>query len=764
MNLKISHKIAALMGLLLILASLVSSTTLYFEKRSALLGGVDEKLLGAARFAQHLVGHDYHDRIIDADSIAEDDYLALIDEYNQLCESDGLQYLWSLMLVDGEVVFTTSTSTSHNVKNGDHALFFDRHTNPAIYSEAFATQQIQHSSFQDKWGEGRMVLIPGRDAHDRPFLFAASVSTSEVDSLLAQTMRRSLGIGLVILLLGLGVGILLARTLSKPLVQLAETTSAIAHGDLGQQVALGGSTEIASLASSINHMSSSISEQVTASQEGERRYKELTDLLPEIVFEVDLTGHITYANRAAFTKFGYSREELGQGLVLHDMIVPDDRERAARNIAQIIGGEKQGGNEYRAQTRDGAIFPVIIHSTPIIREGAPVGLRGIVIDITERRRLEEEVRRAHNLESLGLLAGGIAHDFNNILTGITGNLGLLRMRLGEDSEASSIITEAQLAADRTRSLTGQLITFAKGGAPSQVTASIEGVIREATSLSLHGSNTRSEYHFPRDLRSALIDTAQIGQVVQNLVLNADQAMPDGGILKISAQNVEISEGDPLPLSPGWYVRASLEDQGAGIPQDILPRVFDPYFTTKPTGHGLGLSISHSIVSRHAGHITVRSVAGEGTTFEFYLPASETAAEPMAEQQGDIPRGTGRILLMDDEPIFRSTVGKMLEALGYEVENAGDGTEALQTYQDSMSQGNPFDVVIMDLTIPGGMGGEAAVARLHQIDPQARAIVASGYAADPVMTNFADYGFSGRVPKPVGMRELADTVRTVLSGP
>ena len=385
-----------------------------------------------------------------------------------------------------------------------------------------------------------------------------------------------------------------------------------------------------------------------------------------------------------------------------------------------------------------------------------------ILDITERKQMEEELRRAHNLESLGLLAGGIAHDFNNVLTGVMGNLALLQRFLDKDSMEYEIASEAQQAATKTKGLTQQLMTFAKGGAPVKETASIEELIRETTKLSLRGANTRSEYHFAENLLSVDVDTGQIGQVIQNLVLNADQAMPNGGMLKISADNVEVSDEDPLPLEAGAYVKVSVEDQGVGMPEDLLNQVFDPYFSTKETGHGLGLSISHSIIHRHDGHIVVTSQQNVGTTFEFYLPASEKQAVTVTETEQELAHGTGRILLMDDEETIHGMVGRTLEMLGYKVESVYNGDEAIEKYKDALGSDKAFDIVIMDLTIPGRMGGKEAVGKLHEIDPQARAIVSSGYANDPVMANFAEYGFAGRVAKPVDIEELADTVKRILA--
>jgi PAS domain S-box-containing protein len=382
-------------------------------------------------------------------------------------------------------------------------------------------------------------------------------------------------------------------------------------------------------------------------------------------------------------------------------------------------------------------------------------------DITERRHMEEELSKVQKLESLGVLAGGIAHDFNNVLAGVIGNLSLLEATLDKDSDAYKIARAATQAADRTRGLTQQLLTFAKGGAPLKELVAIEALIRETIELSLHGSNTKPEYHLAQNLPWVNIDKGQIGQVLQNLVLNADQAMPEGGILKVSAESIKLADLDPHPLDAGDYVKVSVVDQGIGMSSEVMDKIFDPYYTTKPAGHGLGLSITHSIIQRHGGHITVHSKIDVGTTFELYLPALQKHATITTEQNQELMCGTGRILLMDDMEMIHRVMKKMLERLGYEMESVYDGQEVLQAYQAAVKKGAPYDAVIMDLTIPGAMGGQEAVGKLHEIDPKARVIVSSGYADDPVMTHFAEYGFAGAIKKPMDMQILAETVKGVL---
>ena len=382
-------------------------------------------------------------------------------------------------------------------------------------------------------------------------------------------------------------------------------------------------------------------------------------------------------------------------------------------------------------------------------------------EIAERERVEEELRRVQNLESLGLLAGGIAHDFNNVLTGVIGNLSLLEIMTNDESELHEIVKEAQISADRTKNLTSQLLTFSRGGAPVKEAASIEELIRESTNLSLSGSNTKPEYHFSDDLWVVDMDVGQVGQVVQNLVLNADQAMPNGGVLKISANNVKISDRDPVLLNPGLYVKVSVEDQGTGMSTEVMSQIFNPYFTTKQAGHGLGLSITHSIILRHGGYITAHSEIDVGTTFEFYLPASQEQAVTTTEEGEELARGTGRILLADDEETIHKSVGRMLRELGYEVDSVYDGGEALHAYKASLEAGSPYALIILDLTIPGGMGGKETMISLREMHPEARVVVSSGYAHDPVMAHYGDYGFCDRIGKPVNIAALANVVRRVL---
>jgi len=379
----------------------------------------------------------------------------------------------------------------------------------------------------------------------------------------------------------------------------------------------------------------------------------------------------------------------------------------------------------------------------------------------ERRRIEEQLLQARKMESVSLLAGGIAHDFNNLLMGILGNISLARERIRPPNRAHSLLGEAERAVDRAKRLTQQLLTLSKGGAPIRRATSVPKLVRESTELALSGTNVRAEYVFPPKLWSADVDRGQIGQVIENLVINAVQAMPQGGVIRIVADNVTLGKGLGDSLEPGDYVRLEIRDQGPGIPPENLDRIFDPYFTTKKDGTGLGLTTSYAIVTKHGGKLEVHPVSGSGSNFVIHIPGHER--EPDISLPGKLRflDGPRRILFMDDEEVVRAVVAEMLTNLGYEVELATDGEDAIEKYREAHIDGIPFDAVILDLTVRGGLGGKDGMRRLINIDPNAVGIVCSGYSDDPVMAEFEKYGFQGRISKPFVATALSETLASVL---
>ncbi len=383
-------------------------------------------------------------------------------------------------------------------------------------------------------------------------------------------------------------------------------------------------------------------------------------------------------------------------------------------------------------------------------------------EIKERERAEDELVKAQKLESIGLLAGGIAHDFNNIMSAITGYLVLLQRRLPAEDPGQFLIKKGEKACGQAQDLTQQLLTFAKGGTPLKETQHIETLIRDAVYFASRGSNVACEFDIAEDLHPVEVDPVQINQVINNLVINGIHAMPGGGILDIKAENIELTKKHSLPLEPGSYIRIAVSDQGTGIPEDNLIRVFDPYYTTKEFGTGLGLAISYSIMLKHQGYISVTSELRRGSTFCLYLPASGEPVRVPESLFSDLVYGSGKILLMDDNEMVLDAVSQMIQELGYEVQQARNGEQTLTLFQTAMESGSPYDLVILDLTVRGGMGGKKTAEKLLKLAPDVKLVASSGYSHNSVLSNFEKYGFSGRIIKPYPLEELSVLLKNIIS--
>jgi len=391
-----------------------------------------------------------------------------------------------------------------------------------------------------------------------------------------------------------------------------------------------------------------------------------------------------------------------------------------------------------------------------------VGLLGAYEDITERSAMEEDLARAQRLESLGILAGGIAHDFNNLLTGIIGNITLAETLLESGEDISERLKDAEIASMRAKDLTMQLLTFSKGGEPIKKVVSLNELLDQSVKLSLRGSHTVCNLDIEDNIWPVEVDEGQITQVVNNIIINANQAMPEGGTITIMARNFEVNDDSRLNLKAGKYVKVSIIDQGIGIPEEYIDKVFDPYFSTKKEGHGLGLATCYSIIKKHEGLLYANSQLGKGSEFIFYIPANKEHIEELEEIELVYENGGGNVLIMDDEEIIRTLAGEILQSNGYHVEFAKEGKEAIELYKVSMNNGDKYDLIILDLTVPGGLGGKDTISEIRKIDPDVKAIVSSGYSNDPVMAEFQKYGFMDFVPKPYNTKQLVDKVNKVIS--
>lgn len=486
-----------------------------------------------------------------------------------------------------------------------------------------------------------------------------------------------------------------------------------------------------------------------------------------VILEEDST--ISLAN-ARFEKLsGNRREEIEGKKKWKEFLGADDAERIMECHRDRGTGAASPPEQVEFLFVDGLGRPRdLLTSVRLI----PESQRRVVslTDITERKRMEEALLKSRQLESIGIMAGGIAHDFNNLVGVILGNISLSEVYQETGTDTTELLKEAKTASLRAKELVQQLLTFARGGDPQRRVEFVPALIRDSVKLGLAGSNVTPHFSIGEDLRPVECDAVQIQRALMNLILNAKEAMPDGGTLEIEAADETIGPNDVPPLDAGDYVRISIIDHGTGISPETLPKIFNPYFSTKvrgvQKGMGMGLATTYSIVSRHNGHISVESRQGEGTTFHVYLPAirfpvPRPESRPQEEQAPKAVRKRGRILFMDDEEMFRRIGFQMLAFMGYEVETAADGAEAVERFCAAMESGNPFNAAVFDLTVRGGMGGKEAVAKLIESNPLARVVVSSGYSDDPVMADYGKYGFCAAISKPYEMTELEEALRRAL---
>jgi two-component system cell cycle sensor histidine kinase/response regulator CckA len=501
-----------------------------------------------------------------------------------------------------------------------------------------------------------------------------------------------------------------------------------------------------------------LSERVQARAELQEAVRKMTDILEKTsdgFFAVDRDWKFTFVNPQAERLLERRREDLIGNNVW--MEFPQfKRDVFEKNYRRAMS--EQVAVEFEASDADGQVW------LELLAYPSGGGVSVFLRDVTERKRMEEQRLTTSKLESLGTLAGGIAHDLNNILTVISGNIGLAQIEAGDSSgPLLSFLSKAGQAAQHAALLSNQLLTFSKGGAPLKRVISIGDLVAQSAEFSLHGSNLRAELDLPRDLWRAAVDPIQIEQVMNALIINAREAMPHGGTIHVSGRNIEIDAESSTLLPRGRYIKVSITDNGSGIDPAVVGKIFDPYFSTKPAASGLGLSISYSIVKKHGGVLYLENSSSRGSTFTFFLPATDSQAPPpkptLANQVFKFNHQ--RVLVMDDEAAIRDLSSELLGTLGYDVTTVPDGAEALRTFEKAIRHGEKFQAVILDATIRGGMGGLATIERLRNLDPNVTAIICSGYSDEAALAEFLAYGFQAALPKPFTRNELANVLQRAL---
>lgn len=496
-------------------------------------------------------------------------------------------------------------------------------------------------------------------------------------------------------------------------------------------------------------------------KESEERYRSLVENTSDLVAEIDLSGNTIFVNRSCCDFLGHSFNEI-VGKKFSEYIYHKDVEKFVSNLKKIKKSKSSQYLEFRIKKQEkySWVQSSIIYAKNL--KGENVILLNSK-DISDKKKLEEKERRMDKLESLGVLAGGIAHDFNNLISIIMGSISLLDMNLDKKSEKiSKYLNDLEYATKRSRDLTNQLLTFSKGGAPiKKVVSTFGDLVKETSEFTTSGSNSTCNINIEEDLWPIEVDTGQMSQVLQNLTINATQAMPNGGNINISVMNEEVTSENYKNIANGKYVKIVIKDEGIGISEEVQEKMFDPYFTTKKGGNGLGLASVYSIIKNHGGHIYVDSEIDVGTTFSIFLPVTDK--ESTDESESDcLTKADGKVLVMDDDPILRRVISNMLEHMGFNVETAEDGEEVVKKYKSLFSSGKEIALVLLDLTVPGKMGGKEAQAKLLEIDPEIKSLVCSGYSNDTVLANYKEYGFKGMVSKPYNIEELSVEIHRILN--
>jgi PAS domain S-box-containing protein len=494
-----------------------------------------------------------------------------------------------------------------------------------------------------------------------------------------------------------------------------------------------------------------------ALRQSERKYRIILEKSPFGVVCFNSQGTVLDFNEKFIEIMGSTREKL-LGFNAAHQSTPTVQEA----IKKAMAGQLSSVEERYTSVTGGKTTYLRGIFSPLVPGQSPTDVIATIENITDQKEHEKELHKIERLESLGILAGGIAHDFNNILTAIIANISFTQTLLGPTHKAWQYLVEAEKASRRAAELSQQLLTFAKGGQPNRKIICVQPLIREAVSLMLRGSHIRAILEVPDSIHTIEADGGQISQVLNNIIINATQAMPTGGKVTITAANICLSKTNSYGLIAGNYIQVTLKDEGHGIPPQIKKKIFDPYFTTKVAGTGLGLASVYSIILKHGGHISVDSIIGQGTAFTLHLPSTGRSYDEhliAVSQQSNLPKA-GSILVMDDEEMIRDIAEAMLTHLGYNVTTCSNGEEVIEIYREALKSDTPFLAIIVDLTIPGGVGGLKAAEQILAITPAASIIVSSGYSNDPIMANYRKYGFSAAIGKPYSVAEFEMALRSL----
>ncbi len=775
---KISIKIALIMSMLLLGVTLVFSAVIYKEKRSDLLNRVDERLYASALFAHSLLGEDYHDEITGPTHFSKEEYLAIIDQYNTICKEQGLQYLWSLMKFDGQLVFTSSTTQGHNVSSGQHALFFDPHSSPDAYKEAFSTMQPQYQIIDDRWGIIRVVLVPFTDVHGRDYLFGASVAISFVDQLIVDTVKRASLISVIILLVGILASILVARTFSKPIIELTTVAKEIAAGHYSTRVELGGSPEIESLSSSINAMSKSIEDTIDALTNSEERLNLALNAANDGLWDWDMSKDKVYFSPRYYIMLGYEPNEFDASYEkLCELIHPEDLGKTEMLIDQGLKKGKSFHAEFRMKMKGGGWIWILSRGRLVSsdQKGRPVRMVGVHTDISHRKEIEAALRQSkHDAEVANKaktdFLATMSHELRTPLNAMMGMLQLMA-KTDLDEDQQEYATHSVEACQRLRDLLGNILDISRIEA-----GKIKGTEETFDSREFftamkvdHGNNAaRKGLGFSMYVDEAIPTKLyghkiRIEQILNNLLSNGVKFTDSGSIML---------EAHALPEGKPGTVRIlfTVSDSGIGIPDYMLPRIFtafkqaDSPFDRRFQGAGLGLSITKQLIDMMDGSIFVESEENVGSAFHvsvaFRLVETDKVHTATTVEHS-LPQLTGRALVVEDDNINRKVLTELLKRTGVKTDGAIDGLEALK-----MLKKNEYNLVFMDVQMPimDGLETTKAIRTNHEYQDVSRIpiIGVTAYAMEGDKERFIQAGMTDYVSKPLEAKRLHEILEQYLT--
>ncbi|MBT3198686.1 MAG: response regulator [Phycisphaerales bacterium] len=781
---KIGWRITGVMLLMTILMSATYVFMSYRRLRKTALDEIDRKLLVATDMAREALPDNYHDNITDGTSVGTEEYLKIVHKFDSLCQAHDLEYVWSLMEVDGVTYFTSGTSQK-KYTHEKHASFFEVHSNPSAFAQAFETMEVQHTYITDKWGPISATLAPARDIHGRKHLFGASMKLGDVEIMLNDMLVDSVVIGIALCLLGFVASLLVGHTITRPISRLTKKVQSVSPTDLAQPVNVEGSYELRVLATAFNTLNRTIQESVENLQQSEQKHRTLVENLPQRIFLKDTKSFYISCNANYAADLGIDQDDIA-GKSDFDFYPKSLAEKYRADDSDIMStGQTRMLEE--AYLTNGKELVIQTVKTPVRdNQGEVVGLLGIFWDISERIRAEEQrlnlerqVQHAQKLESLGVLAGGIAHDFNNLLMAILGNADLAMDDLAPHAPARENINEILKASKRAAELAKQMLAYSGKGKFVIEPIKLNEFVEEMAHLLEVSISKKAvlKYNFANNLPTFDGDATQIRQIIMNLITNASEAIGDkSGVIALStgAMNCdkdylssvnEILRASTDKLLPeGVYTYFEVADTGCGMNTETQEKIFDPFFTTKFTGRGLGMAAVLGIVRGHGGAIKIYSEPGKGSTFKVLFPANELPENGSATKKHAVSvtkewQGSGTILIADDEETVCAVGKQMLTRMGFDVLTAADGREAVDLFKQ-----NADDIVcvLMDLTMPH-MDGEQAFRQLRRIQSDVAVILCSGYNKQDATQRFAGKGLAGFVQKPYSMATLQDKLMEVLPG-